>query len=208
MKLYSWYMADIDSAEHCHQTNYGGKRNIGEVDTIVIHYTGNNGDTAQNNLDYFSGANRNASAHLFVDTTSVRQSVFFDEVAWHVTGHNAKTIGIEMCSVMKNGEFAIPNETQLNAARVAAQIALRYDIKNIVRHYDLTRKHCPEPFVRVPSDWMSFISEFKNQMIIQRYNQSVLALSKAGKLDYMLWSGKTFDEDMSWLMHKYASDAL
>lgn len=208
MKLYSWYNVDIYSAKHCDVTNFGGKRNIGDVETIVIHYTGNNGDTASNNLDYFAGANRRASAHLFVDTDYVRQSVYFDEIAWHVTGHNAKTIGIEMCSVVENGEFVIPDETVKKTARVAAQIALRYGLTSIVRHYDLTKKMCPEPFVRVPSDWMSFVSLFKQYLIEERYMQSVSALAKAGKIDADVWATKPITEDMSWLMHKYVSDAL
>lgn len=208
MKLYSWYNVGIDDVKHCHVSNFGGKRNIGEVDTIVIHYTGNNGDTAQNNLDYFAGPNRNASAHLFVDSNVVKQSVFFDEVAWHVTGHNAKTIGIEMCSVMENGEYAIPQATMNRAALVAAQIALRYDLTNIVRHYDLTRKMCPEPFVRVPSDWLGFVALFKHYMIVERYTQSINALAKAGKIDRITWVSKGITEDMSWLMHKYAMDVL
>lgn len=208
MKLYSWYNVDVDSTTHCHQTNFGGKRNIGDVETIVIHYTGNNGDTAQNNLDYFAGQNRNASAHFFVDETSVRQSVFMDEIAWHVTGHNAKTIGIEMCSVMRNGEYEIPIATQLRAAKLAAQIALRYGLTNVVRHYDLTKKQCPEPFVRIPSDWMAFMSMFKEQLIYERYRQSVECLGKAGKIDAQKWLEKFVNEDMSWLMHKYVSDAF
>ena len=41
------------------------------IQYIVIHYTGNKGDTAKNNADYFYGGNRQASAHYFVDDNSI-----------------------------------------------------------------------------------------------------------------------------------------
>lgn len=34
---------------------------------IILHYTGNRGDTAKDNVDYFYGGNRGASAHYFVN---------------------------------------------------------------------------------------------------------------------------------------------
>ena len=42
---------------------------------IVLHYTGNKGDTAKNNVDYFYNGNRGASAHYFVDDNEIWQSV-------------------------------------------------------------------------------------------------------------------------------------
>ena len=36
------------------------------IEFLVIHYTANNGDTVQNNLDYFSCNAAGASAHYFV----------------------------------------------------------------------------------------------------------------------------------------------
>ena len=50
---------------------------------IVIHYTANDGDTAQGNCNYFRGANRNASAHYFVDGQEVWRSVRDGDKAWH-----------------------------------------------------------------------------------------------------------------------------
>lgn len=50
---------------------------------IVVHDVGTR-STAKNNVDYFSGGNRNASAHYFVDDTSIWQSVEDNKGAWHV----------------------------------------------------------------------------------------------------------------------------
>ena len=47
----------------------------GDIKYIVIHFTSNNGDTALNNCNYFSGANRGASAHYFIGDDGIYQSV-------------------------------------------------------------------------------------------------------------------------------------
>ena len=48
---------------------------------IVVHYTGNVGDTAKNNAVYFKYINRNASAHYFVDENEIYQVVEDDNIA-------------------------------------------------------------------------------------------------------------------------------
>ena len=50
-----------------HKSNYGSARPLSNIKYIVIHFTGNKGDTALNNCKYFQSANRHASAHCFVD---------------------------------------------------------------------------------------------------------------------------------------------
>ena len=50
---------------------------------IVIHDVGAK-STAKNNVDYFAGGNRGASAHLFVGDAECWQSVEFNHGAWHV----------------------------------------------------------------------------------------------------------------------------
>ena len=53
------------------------------IQFLVIHYTANNGDTVQNNLDYFAGNAVGASAHYFVDENGYGQSVKDADTAWH-----------------------------------------------------------------------------------------------------------------------------
>ena len=52
----------IKQGPQCHPSNCYTYRND-DILFIVIHFTGNNGDTALNNCNYFSGANRGASAN-------------------------------------------------------------------------------------------------------------------------------------------------
>lgn len=145
---------------------------------IVIHYTANNGDTAHGNTVYFKSAKRNGSAHYFVDKTSIWQSVEDSNTAWHcgTTGtyyhkcRNSTSIGIEMCSIKVNGVYQIPEETVANAIELTKYLMDKYNIssENVIRHYDVTHKNCPEPFVRDISQWNSF----KNRLINKQTSSS------------------------------------
>lgn len=64
------------------------KRKRKDVKYIVIHYTGNNGDTAKNNATYFSKSNtREAGAHFFVGKKgAIYKSINMNRTAWAVGG--------------------------------------------------------------------------------------------------------------------------
>ena len=149
-----------------HQSNYnkGRKQNI---QYIVVHYTANNGDTAQGNGNYFSQANRNASAHYFVDESNIVQSVKDIDTAWHCGAksykhlkcRNDNSIGVEMCSEKdQNGQYYINQATQNTAVELIKILMEKYSIpiENVIRHYDVTGKICPEPFVRNLVQWLDF----------------------------------------------------
>lgn len=150
-----------------HSSNYTVGRSK-KLSYLVIHYTANNGDTAKGNINYFSGADRNASAHYFVDESdTVWQSVKDTDTAWHCGSKNPKhpecrnsnSIGIEMCSRKDtSGQYYIMEETVKNTAALVKELMLKYSIPidNVLRHYDVTGKLCPEPFVRVPDLWEDF----------------------------------------------------
>ena len=72
----------IKSDLRCNLDNYSS-RSSRDASYVTMHYTGNNKDTARANANYFGGAGRNASAHLFVDDTEIYQSVPLNSVAWH-----------------------------------------------------------------------------------------------------------------------------
>jgi len=69
--------------------SYGGNRALSSVKYIVIHYTGNKNDTAENNAKYFANTNtRQAGAHFFVDRKgNIVQSIDIEKTAWAVGGN-------------------------------------------------------------------------------------------------------------------------
>ena len=142
---------------------------------IVIHYTGNNGDTAKNNTIYFKDVYRGASAHYFVDEKEIYRCVPDDSVAWHCgtlgtywhpTCRNGNSIGIELCSKKDaNGEFYFDPKTVANAIGLTMWLMQKYKIPaaNVIRHRDVTGKNCPAPFVEHPEQWQEFKSKIANK---------------------------------------------
>ena len=132
------------------------------VKYIVIHYTGSEG-TAANNVSYFNGGNRGASAHYFVGQNGeVRE--YCDPAkwyAWHCGGSlesshhpyygkctNRNSIGIEICT-HNNGSVWTFTETAVNAAvELTKYLMAKFSVPadRVIRHWDITGKSCP----RVP----------------------------------------------------------
>ncbi|MEC1021444.1 peptidoglycan recognition protein family protein, partial [Bacillus paralicheniformis] len=141
------------------------------VKGIVMHWTATPGASALNERNYFNGTciadKRFASSHYFVDRKEAQLIIPENEVAYHAHDQNrcyvsflkpnanTKAIGVEMC-VEKNGQ--IHSETVQNAAEVVADLCRRYGLSTdkIVRHYDVTNKSCPAPWVRDSSQLAAF----------------------------------------------------
>ena len=156
-----------------HISNYTKGRKQ-PIKYIVVHYTANNGDTARNNGNYFSQSNRNASAHYFVDENEIIQSVKDTDTAWHCGAksykhelcRNDNSIGIEMCSEKDDkGQYYINQATQNRTIRLIKVLMKQYNIpvENVLRHYDVTGKLCPEPFVRNQVQWLDFKKRISEQ---------------------------------------------
>lgn len=139
------------------------------IEFLVIHYTANNGDTVQNNLDYFSRNAVGASAHYFVDENGYGQSVKDADTAWHCGAssyrheacRNANSIGMELCSRKDScGNYYFLDQTVYNAAALARQLMQTYGIDrtHVLRHYDVTGKRCPAPMVDNPTLWENFLN--------------------------------------------------
>ena len=151
----------------CNSDNYRSGRTQ-PVRYIVMHYTAGNGDTARNNCDYYHRVSGlQASAHYFCDEHGAMQSVRECDTAWHCGARaywhpecrNGNSIGIEMCSRKRaDGSYCIKPETVANAAALAREIMQRYgiDTEHVVRHYDVTGKRCPMPWVDDPAQWTAF----------------------------------------------------
>ena len=139
--------------------SYGGKRDRKNVKYIVIHYTGNKGDTAKNNADYFATSNtREAGAHFFVDKKGeVWKSINMNRIAWAVGGKfstsngagsyygkctNANSVSIELCDCTKDVSW-----DQMLAVRKLVHYIQKWcpNAKTIIRHWDVSGKNCPAP---------------------------------------------------------------
>ena len=150
----------------CNPANCGGKRNAA-VEYLVVHYTAGHNDTAENNGAYFAREQVGASAHYFVDANTVVRSVAEDHVAWHCGGavyrhprcRNGNSIGIEICSRYENGVYSFAPAALERAQELLRQLMERYEIplERVLRHYDVTGKLCPAPFVGAGKDaWERF----------------------------------------------------
>lgn len=170
----------------CNPINYGGLR-AGPVKYIVIHYTAGNGDTDENNAAYFARADTGkTSAHWFVDDDSATLSVPEDRVAYHCGAavyyhsecRNSNSIGVELCSILRNGSYCFTDATLDNARELVRELMARYQvpIENVVRHYDVTHKICPAPFCgKGQQAW----EEFKGGLIMYQKIENVPDWAKA-----------------------------
>lgn len=139
--------------------------NVSRIKYIVIHYTGALGD-AKANCNYFAGGNRNASAHYFVGYDgAIWQSVEDCNIAWHCGAssykhadcRNSNSIGIEMCVRKRNTasmgatdkDWYFEDATVAAAAELTRYLMEKYGVpaSNVIRHYDVTGKICPNPYV-------------------------------------------------------------
>lgn len=140
----------------CRAENYGAVRQAA-VEYLVIHYTASPGDTAENNGKYFAREKLGASAHYFVDEHTVVRSVPEEFVAWHCGANryvhpkcrNQNSIGIEICTKGADGKYWFAPEAVERAQALVRELMKKYGIReeNVLRHYDVTGKLCPAPFV-------------------------------------------------------------
>lgn len=141
--------------------SYGDKRSLASIEYIVIHYSGNKGDTAKNNADFFSKSNtRKAGAHFFVDKSGEKWcSISMNRIAWAVGGlysrssgagayygkcTNANSVSIELCDCTKDVGWK-----QMLAVRELVKYIQKQcpNAKTIIRHWDVNGKSCPAPMV-------------------------------------------------------------
>lgn len=142
------------------------------IEWIVVHYTGM--IATQGDPDTASWAiarsKRAASTHYLVgdrgDRGDILQLLPVKYAAYHVGAkddsklipcYNGNSIGVDLCeckldcssgSVSCNDWYFTP-QTFANGAHLIAYLAQEHGIPtdHIVRHYDVTHKRCPRPFV-------------------------------------------------------------
>lgn len=190
------------------KANYGGTRALSTIKYIVIHYTANDGDTAISNAKYFANGSRGASAHYFVDSKNIVQSVKDDYVAWAVGGNkyddttktgggkfygicnNSNSINIELCDDIRNGNI-YPTEAAISSAiDLVRSLMEKYNISsnNVIRHFDVNGKRCPAYWCgdsQKNAKWQDFKSRLEEKVVKQNIKingkiKTVDAINKDG----------------------------
>ena len=141
--------------------SYGGMRDLKDIKYIVIHYTGNKGDTAQNNAKYYANTNtRPAGAHFFVDKKGeIWKSIRIGRIAWSVGGFfttsnraakyygkctNSNSVSIELCDCISDTSWE-----QMKATRQLVKYIQEKcpNAKTVIRHWDVNGKPCPASMI-------------------------------------------------------------
>lgn len=154
------------------KVNYNKKNDINRIKYIVVHYVGSTGD-AEANCKYFEKLYRGSSAHYFVGHKGdIWQCVEDANVAWHCGAikykhkecRNSNSIGVEMCVKMKNGKWYFEEATVASTLALVKELMKKYNVPaaNVIRHYDVTGKSCPEPYVRDAAAWDKFKASLTN----------------------------------------------
>lgn len=152
---------------------------LSRVKKVVIHWVGNANSTAQANRNYFESLKTKkiyASAHYIIGLEGeILQCIPENEIAYHATVANGYSIGIENCHPRWDGKF---NEKTYNSLiELCVDICKRYNLdpeKDIIRHYDVTKKECPRYYVKNMDAWLKLKADVKAQMQDGKADQELL----------------------------------
>ena len=183
---------------------------------IVVHYTAgttSKAGQAENTRLHFNNMSTKASCHFIVDDEKALQILPIEKGGWHAGNKkmNMNSIGIEMCSNIKTTKpyskltpedpwyFTI--ETLRNTEELISDLMILYNIpiEKVIRHYDVTKKICPAPFVKDEKAWFNFKKRIienvekikgaekeiiynKIEEIPECYKEAVVYLTKQGYL--------------------------
>lgn len=146
------------------------------VSAIATHYAGDPGATAQNIRDYFNGTcvrqKRYASCHYAVGLEGeIIQLIPEAEWSYCTNQANKYSISIETCHPDSTGKFTQASEKSL--IELEALLCKRYGLNplrgGVIRHYDVTGKHCPLYYVTHPDAWTAFKTAVSRCMVGQPY---------------------------------------
>ena len=140
---------------------YNVSKRTAKIEYIVIHYTGNDGATAADNVKYFNSADRQASADYFIDfdgSIHAYNNSPATQYSWHCGGDlesshhplfrickNGNSIGIELCTKKVMGSWTFTDKTVAGAVSLVKYLMSEFGVPadHVCRHYDVTGKSCP-----------------------------------------------------------------
>ena len=185
---------------------------------IVVHYVGAV-STAKNNVDYYYQLDRKASAHYFVDDNEIWQCVDDSNIAWHCGANkyyhddcrNKNSIGIEMCCKKDDkGNLYMTDKTIENTQELIMYLMEKYgiDVDHVIRHYDVTHKICPAPFVNDESKWTKFKKGLIRVKEIEDVKTALDLLEENGRItDRVYWEKAVLTtRNVDHLIIKWAND--
>lgn len=179
-----------------------------DIKYITVHYTGKPNDKAADWAQHFHDVNRGASAHYFVDESSIWQVVEDKDISWHSgttgqyyheTARNSNSIGIEMSCRKVDFENATNpldedwyflSGTEENTVKLVQSLMKTYGVpvENIIRHTDITHKACPAPYVNNYSQWQKFLGmvtgnnvEYNGDYPVKIFGEDIKVYSGPGR---------------------------
>lgn len=171
----------IDYLDH----NFSHRSGEGRIDWIVVHYAGiacaqGSAAVVARSLHTRSktacerSLGRAASTHYVVGDDGIIQLVRDRHRAWHVGAYktankcraeNNNSLGVDLVEHKRNTKTSSVNDrdwyfsasVMQTGASLVAKLADKYGIDgaHIVRHYDVTGKACPRPFV---GNWVNDVT--------------------------------------------------
>lgn len=147
-----------------------------DIQGIVVHTTESNAD-AESIAKYFSNTQRVVSAHAVVDDLRIVSLLPDDFTAFHVRGHNSKSLGLELSYYASNWGVDKTFETGIiaNAAKWASDKCEAYNIpprrltrqewltgqKGFISHAELDPERRTDPGMNFP--WEQFFTLIKGK---------------------------------------------
>lgn len=138
------------------------------IEWIVVHYAGTVSAQGRASVAARSiqRSERESSTHYLIGEDCIIQLVRDRHRAWHVGGYhtenkcraeNNNSLGVDLVERKRNQksdsvsdcDWYFSDAVIRDGAQLVAMLADRYAIpqSHIVRHFDVTGKHCPRPFV-------------------------------------------------------------
>ena len=134
------------------------------INSIVIHYVGNPGTSAQANRGWFANPESTVSAHFVVGLEGeVIQCIPLHEKSSASNHRNSDTISIEVCHPDASGKFQDATYQALVKLTAWLVDTCGLDAEDVIRHYDVTGKECPRWFVRDEEAWRQFKDRVKEK---------------------------------------------
>lgn len=144
-----------------------GYRGHNKIAWIIVHYTGDYGSQgcAKKTADAMQTWKRTVSTHYLVGDDAIYQTVKDKHVAWHCpydkdnkcAACNSNALGVDLVEhkrntrthSVKDRDWYFTDKVIQDGAQLVAWLADKYNIpqSHIVRHFDVTEKWCPRPFV-------------------------------------------------------------